>query len=618
MNIAEGKAFVKGNLDMSNQEFIIQNILLPGIEFGAPEDMYVRKQARVFARLNSRSLEFRSQGYATFDTFFNALSLGNWRQKTHLTDMSLRIFGSGRFIIRFGVHRFGQEHRWISESEITFDTNGQATINLQFWKNLEAGILYFTLEATSRGELSGGYFFTVSRPNQSVRLGVVITHFNRKQFVVPALNRLRSELLQNEWYRERIEIIVVDNSKNLTKEETEGVTHIPNENYGGAGGFTRGLLHVIDTNLTHCLFMDDDASCEIEAIKRGYSLLAFAKYNNLAIAGGQLREEKPWQLWEAGGAFLVGNIYPLYHNLNMREVSDLLTLEQRPEHPDYGAWWYFAFSVEKLKHFPFPFFVRGDDILFSLTNSFEITVLNGVAVWGEDFAEKDGPFTRYLALRSSMVLLLLQSRSDLVKFWRLCVGFFIPAIFSFNYGSASAINYAIRNVLEGPIFWRKNLDMKAVRANLAQFISMEKTESVTFSHRDFEHPRGGETRMRRFVRLVTINGMLLPSFLHKTQPLILPKSVRPDLKSIFRHKRIFYVSDRTGLGYTAELNVRAASRLCREFLYLMVLLALRRRKLRHAYREELPSLTSIGFWREIYPETKAANAESERVRRQII
>jgi len=564
MNIAEGKAFVKGNLDMSNQEFIIQNILLPGIEFGAPEDMYVRKQARVFARLNSRSLEFRSQGYATFDTFFNALSLGNWRQKTHLTDMSLRIFGSGRFIIRFGVHRFGQENRWISESEITFDTNGQATINLQFWKNLEAGILYFTLEATSRGELSGGYFFTVSRPNQSVRLGVVITHFNRKQFVVPALNRLRSELLQNEWYRERIEIIVVDNSKNLTKEETEGVTHIPNENYGGAGGFTRGLLHVIDTNLTHCLFMDDDASCEIEAIKRGYSLLAFAKYNNLAIA------------------------------------------------------WYFAFSVEKLKHFPFPFFVRGDDILFSLTNSFEITVLNGVAVWGEDFAEKDGPFTRYLALRSSMVLLLLQSRSDLVKFWRLCVGFFIPAIFSFNYGSASAINYAIRNVLEGPIFWRKNLDMKAVRANLAQFISMEKTESVTFSHRDFEHPRGGETRMRRFVRLVTINGMLLPSFLHKTQPLILPKSVRPDLKSIFRHKRIFYVSDRTGLGYTAELNVRAASRLCREFLYLMVLLALRRRKLRHAYREELPSLTSIGFWREIYPETKATNAESERVRRQMI
>lgn len=589
---------------MSSQEFIIQNIVLTGTEFGAPEDMYVRKNARVFSRFNSRTLEFRSNGYVSFDTFFNSISLDNWRKKAQLNDMSLRIFGTGRFIIRFGVHRFGSAQRWISESEITLDENGQATCNFPFWEELEAGIFYFTLESISKGEIKGGYFFTISRPRRPARLGVVITHFNRKQFVVPALNRLRSELIQNEWYRERIEIIVVDNSKNLTKEETKGMTHILNENYGGAGGFTRGLLHIIDQNLTHCLFMDDDASCEIEAIKRGYSLLAFAKSTNLAIAGGQLREEKPWQLWEAGGAFSGGKIYPLYNNLDMRHVTDLVSMERRLEHPDYGAWWYFAFSIDKVKYFPFPFFVRGDDILFSLTNSFEITLLNGVAVWGEDFAEKDGPFTRYLALRSSLVLLLLKSEADFVKFWRLSMGFFIPAIFQYNYGSAAAINYAIRHVLEGPDFWRKNIDMKAVRAEIAPFILTEKTEGVTFSYREFEHPRGEETRMRRFVRFLTINGLVLPSFLCKKKPLILSKSAPPDLKSTFRYKRIFYISDRTGLGYTVERNILTTFRLCREFLFLMISLTPLVSKLRRAYRKELPSLTSVDFWRSIYSKSK--------------
>ena len=36
----------------------------------------------------------------------------------------------------------------------------------------------------------------------------------------------------------------------------------------------------------------------------------------------------------------------------------------------YGGWWYFAFPVDQVKHQPFPFFVRGDDVSFSLVHDF--------------------------------------------------------------------------------------------------------------------------------------------------------------------------------------------------------------------------------------------------------
>lgn len=86
---------------------------------------------------------------------------------------------------------------------------------------------------------------------------------------MPAIKRVKKNILDNPEYKDKILFTVVDNSKNITNEEASGVNIIPNENTGGSGGFMRGLLHYEnDTNATHVLFMDDDASCETESITR--------------------------------------------------------------------------------------------------------------------------------------------------------------------------------------------------------------------------------------------------------------------------------------------------------------------------------------------------------------
>ena len=58
----------------------------------------------------------------------------------------------------------------------------------------------------------------------------MITHFNRQKYVLPALERLKSQLLDLPEFKDKVSLFVVDNSQNLP--EIDNVTIIPNENLG--------------------------------------------------------------------------------------------------------------------------------------------------------------------------------------------------------------------------------------------------------------------------------------------------------------------------------------------------------------------------------------------------
>ena len=46
------------------------------------------------------------------------------------------------------------------------------------------------------------------------------------------------------------------------------------------------------------------------------------------------------------------------------------------------VWWFLAFNLKDIIKYPFPFFIRGDDLLFSLNNKLNITTLM-VFVFGQ-------------------------------------------------------------------------------------------------------------------------------------------------------------------------------------------------------------------------------------------
>lgn len=578
---------------------IIQTFCFPSLQIGSPEEMYFRVKHKKQTRFDEKVIYFEKNESVTFDTFFNSFSVGVWKRNTSIEQLKCQLFGDGSFIIKFGLYRIGHAHKWLSEQTITL-TNDGTIIDMPFWPSLEDGLLYLQMIALSDGEFRAGHYLTDSQPKREVKLGIVITHFNRKKYVLPAIHRIETELLDDKYFDKKIDLIVVDNSQNIEDHEAGIKPHIiPNKNLGGSGGFTRGLLYLEDNEYTHCLFMDDDASCEVESIRRTYSLLQYAKNDNIAIAGSMLRELEPYRLFEKGAMFN-GLCQPLKSGLDMRSVADLLFADQKTAQPDYGGWWFFAFKISEVKHYAFPFFVRGDDIMFGLTNRFQIESINGVCCWGDDFGLKSGPMPIYLDTRNHLLQLILVKHDSLYKFIRVASQFYFASAFSYNYATARAVILALKNIQEGPNFWLNNLDMGLIRKEIMSYQPQEKMEPIDRSnyHPVYKHKK--ETKLRSLIRWGTLNGYLLPSFLLKKQTVFQHKNFRGKLRDIFRYESVIYEYEPLSLGYIAKIDKKLFFSLTIKFMKEIISIILNFNKIKSDYKNNFEYMTSRKLWEDIY------------------
>ncbi|NLG91541.1 MAG: glycosyltransferase family 2 protein [Acetobacter sp.] len=576
----------------------IQQIVFPSIDIVCPENMYFRgNEEKVYASLNKKSIEIVRHGIAIFDTFFNSLSIRPWKENCQIDDLGLSLTGRGKVRIRLGLHVLDRADQWLYENDIEL-SDTPYEMDLPFWNRVHDGMLYLEVRALTDAEITGGYFFTRTKPRNKVRLGIVITHYNRKHYVLPAIHRISTELLNDPYYKDYIELIVVDNSQNIEDSEKENAILLPSKNLGGSGGFTRGLLYLKDENFTHCLFMDDDASCEMESIRRTLHILEYGKVDNLAVAGSMLREAEPFRLHEKGARIAGTGVVNLKHGLDMRHVHDLLVAET-PEPVTYGGWWHFAFRIKDVTHLSFPFFVRGDDMLFGLTNHFNIMTLNGIGGWADDFGIKESPINRYLSLRAHLMCLIIGTNTSKWKMLRTSFGCVITSDMSYNYSGAQAFIEAVRDVLKGPSFWENNVDMANVRKHLSQIAPGEKCEPIHIP-KDAEYGRGlHESRKRRFCRILTLNGFLLPNFLMKNKTLVESKNFHAVFRRVFRYKRILYITpDHTG--YIAEYNKKKFFKNLRDWGKVSFAFCRKFQSTKTEYQKSLTHLTSEGFWRKVF------------------
>jgi hypothetical protein len=392
----------------------------------------------------------------------------------------------------------------------------------------------------------------------------------------------------------------VDNSRNIEKEEAAGATLIPNKNLGGAGGFTRGLLHLKDQgSFTHCLFMDDDASCEIESLCRAYSILSYATTPQLAIAGSLLRELEPYRLFEKGARF-DGFCRPLKTGMDMRNVNDLLLAERKDVEADYGAWWFFAFAIKHVREFAFPFFVRGDDVGFGLANKFKIITMNGISCWGDDFGLKSGPMTAYLDLRNHLINSMHHCGKSASQTLAIARKFVMNQLYSYNYASARAINLAMRHVMQGPDFFLNNMDMADVRKEIASFSDTEKMQPIDRSDHKPVYKMSRIIKKRTIVQKITLNGFLLPKFMIRKKTIFHAKSFHVNPQQVYRYNQILHLYEPLEVGYLAKYDKKLFFKELQIFMLNSLKWIISFDKIRNKYNSSWDKMTNESFWRNIY------------------
>ncbi|MFI3255965.1 MAG: hypothetical protein R3Y52_00780 [Psittacicella sp.] len=582
-----------------NKQFhTIQNIISPSDRFPIDFGMYYRFD--IFTRYSKidDAIYTQKNGFIEFNTFYNSFSLGKFRKNTIIDNLTFSIKGEGKAAIQI----FGRTHAnieyMLKECEIEL-SNEYTNIDISELLDSEYVIIYPKIKAITDLKLNQLCFRSTTKPKQA-KLGIVITHFNRLKEITFSAQNIKENLLESPLYKDHIDLIIVDNSKNCGIKETQNIKVIPNLNYGGTGGFTRGLIELEDNgNYTHCLFMDDDGACEIESIKRIYNFFKYSKAEDTAISGMMLREDAPWMLHEKGGKFNDGNVYPILHGLNLVDVNSLIHIENEDDKIEYGAWFFFGFPIKHVSQYAFPFFVRGDDIHFSLLNKFNIISLSGVGVYSFDFAAKESGLTKYLNFRYNKMLSLTNGKNR-IWFLKQFLKEYYKQVLSLNYGSAKMISFAMKGILSGPEYFEKNIDMQEIFKTFKTYCVGETKKPID--------PNNGlgfplivrpEKRGFRLLRKITINGTLIP-FFRKKLTVNHPNESIANFKGISRYKTVLYYERFSKTGYYAEQNfIRFSVAIIRSIGYSIKILFIYG-SVQKKYKKEFSKYTNKSFWKKIY------------------
>ena len=534
---------------------------------------------------------FKHKTIAT-NTFFNAFDISFWNRNCELNSLFLTVRGKGKACLKLLVLTDNDVKTVVAAEFLELDpvNGGCSDIEIPEPSGFKKGLLYFELTALSdEFILDGGCFYTKDTPVNEVKLGIVVTHFNHQKEVFGFYSRLNQEILSFPEFSDKIRMVIVDNSQNLDSSKFHNAVVVPNKNLGGSGGFTRGLMYLKEHGFTNCLFMDDDGDLLLESIKRTEKIFEYIKDSKKAIAGVLLSDEQPYLTREAGAQFHQKGYVVLNHNgINLNDRWGVIRLCEPNPFVNYGAWCYFAFNISAVKYLPFPFFVRGDDIYFSLQNQFDIISEMGIACRVSSFESKESPLTRYLGVRSELLITLSHNpfsakRTLLKSLWHRFSG----QLYSYNYSSCWALARAINDIAKGPDSFFQDPSAQDVRAYISGLPYSEKKTAVKFNSGQFiEKDFDRKIRCRKlfshtFFRHLSINGLLLPHACTWKTTMVVPKTYQADKN---RHDVVFYFDKNTDSGYFAYRDPKQALKVAISFLKAFRKLKKNYKKLSETYR----------------------------------
>lgn len=599
----------------------LQNLIFPEQGICTEGNMFFHGHGPVVYDERAGLITVAQGATAGFDSYFNALSIGKWHENCALNGLWLGLSGRGRVEVK--VFHAIPDRSWelLANTIVSLSKGNETLIDLSHYaENATRGVIFFEVQALSQGvAITAARYMTEGAPNPARRLALSITTFKREAQVENTARRL-AHYFERADFAPYMDCFIVDNGDSARIITHPKIRRIPNANLGGAGGFTRGLLEAEASGYSHVLFMDDDASIPMEALHRTYAFLTLAKDPKAAIAGAMINNTDKWRMWENGATF-DQRCYPLFTGVDLRDRDAVIAMENESalsrSSKMYGGWWFFAFPVAEVKRHPFPFFVRGDDVNFSLVNEFAITTLNGVVSFADDFIDKESPLTWYLDLRSHMVHHLTLDKMEVgrLALTRIGLSFFKRNIVKFQYETLEAVLLAWEHVLQGPDFFTQNADASGPRAAIKALTKVESWKPVAdvkpAVKSGFLDKRMG---LRRKFYPFSLNGHFLPLFPLWGSKRVIPAAQRGHLDAVWGAAELTFLSSNRDKAYVTKRSNWKAAKLLARLAALSLRTIIGYDALRALYHRRYPEITTPDYWAQTLAlPAKAAPKPAPRV-----
>ena len=319
-------------------------------------------------------------------TYFNAFSISKWIEYTSIRKIKINLDLKGKFLVDiYGMTVAGEREVLRIKAEEAVER----IFNVKDFDDFTLIGIRLTAMSEEAEFISGAYYGTFDTERE-VRAGITICTFQREQYLLPNLDRLKTLTDRNP----HISVMVIDNGRTLEEVHTPPLQIFHNPNTGGAGGFSRGMQEQVKQGRnTHVILMDDDVIIELSAIDRLYAMLRHLKteHQDKFFGGAMLILDRPTIQHENTAAFDKIIRRSFGHNFDLTYKTLLCRNEAAPHRPNtYAAWWFCCIPVDRIKKigYPLPIFIKCDDMEYSFRNKQDILTMNGISVWHEAFENK--------------------------------------------------------------------------------------------------------------------------------------------------------------------------------------------------------------------------------------
>ncbi len=328
-------------------------------------------------------------------------------------------------------------------------------------------ILYFTAEG---GEVLSVSVYLEGNERQ-ISPALITCTYKREKQLKTNIDYLLKMSFDNEF-----DIIVSDNGSTIPEDyfSDNRVVVIHNPNRGGSGGYDSGLKEAVrKKKYTHFILMDDDVTVEYCAIQKVLGFIRFLKteYENITICGSMISISDPLVQFESGGFFSNEGIQKGYCYHNDISSFDGLMIDESEKNINYAAWWLMCMPSNYVEsgEYPAPFFIKYDDVEYSLRCKMDIISLIGFGIWHEDFGKKYNAVSEYFNTRNYLFLLKrINNNYSSFKAFRKALYFLFEKICRQQYSLAQSVILGYRDFLRGEEYLDK-IDYSALMSELNNF-----------------------------------------------------------------------------------------------------------------------------------------------------
>ena len=595
----------------------LQRLLFPSPDTSMAEALYFRRGNDTYFDVEAKKIVFQKDARVSFDTYFNGFSIGKWRKYTQIDELKLSILFSGKFVVstvNYELINGTIVGKVIGETIV--ESSEKSEIALSFNGFHQKGMHTFVLMALEDDSVfyGGGYYTdnVEEKDLQDVRIALNMCTYMREKYILRNVSKVRDTLMDNPEspLYNNLFIYITDNAMTLKEEDFQGKNiHLTKQNaFGSAGGFTRGLIHILDDQhekeLSHAIMLDDDIVLEPEVLCRTYMFLRMVKpeFREAWLGGGTFGLDFPTLQAESGGLLEDGKYKPLKLYMELSHLHSVLYNELE-EGAKINAWWFCCIPLGTigLSNLPYPVYFHCDDMEYAYRCCKKLILINGIAVWHEEFFYK--PDAYYYDNRNREILFALHcpNFSQKVSVKKRLIKNVINELLWYRYHDAEEILDGIEDFLKGPN-WLIHADDRAkfeeVRKNRVptlpvaelpfQFDYNQYLESLTYPE---------EKRIRRLFRRLTLNGWLLPANRN-----VIVRAETPITYHFYRAKYVLNYSSKGHCGYISNKDFKQALKILSRLWGLLGEIDKKYTKVVEEYRNSFSQLVTKEFWQKHYQE----------------